>query len=110
MPHNPHDALFKWTFGQPDRAASVLRSILPRSVSDAIDWKSLVPDPASFVDAALVDRHSDLLFRVCLRDGRNAHLYVLFEHQSTPDELMPFRLFSYLVRIWERWLATTPGA
>ncbi|MEO5726864.1 MAG: Rpn family recombination-promoting nuclease/putative transposase, partial [Byssovorax sp.] len=29
---------------------------------------------------------------------------VLFEHQSTVDALMPFRLLQYMVLIWERHL------
>ncbi len=32
-------------------------------------------------------------------------MYLLFEHQSEVDRLMAFRLLSYLVRIWERWLS-----
>jgi hypothetical protein len=31
-------------------------------------------------------------------------LYVLFEHQSTDDALMAFRLLRYMVRIWEKHL------
>jgi hypothetical protein len=34
-------------------------------------------------------------------NGHAAFLYVLFEHQSTNDPLMAFRLLRYLVRIWE---------
>jgi hypothetical protein len=35
---------------------------------------------------------------------------MLFEHQSTVDPLMVFRLLCYACRIWERWLADNPGA
>ena len=53
-------------------------------------------------------RHSDLLYSVHL-EGRTAYLYVLFEHQSTVDQLMAFRLLRYMVRIWDRWLAENPA-
>jgi hypothetical protein len=38
------------------------------------------------------------------------HRYVLFEHQSSPDGTMPFRLLRYVVRVWERYLHDNPGA
>ena len=61
------------------------------------------------MDAELRSRHTDLLFRVSL-SGREARLYLLYEHQSTPPPLMPFRLVAYAVRIWEAWLNENPGA
>ena len=35
---------------------------------------------------------------------------LLFEHQSTVDSLMSFRLLRSEIRIWERWLRDNPGA
>ena len=46
---------------------------------------------------------SDLLYAVPL-DGRQAFLYLLLEHQSTSDALMPFRLWRYMGQIWHRYL------
>jgi predicted transposase/invertase (TIGR01784 family) len=43
-------------------------------------------------------------------EGRPALIYILFEHQSTVDALMSFRLLRYEVRIWERWLRDNSGA
>ena len=57
--------------------------------------------PGSFVDEDLSAVHSDLLYRVQLA-GRPAFVYVLLEHQSTVDTLMPLRLLGYLVRVLER--------
>ena len=37
-------------------------------------------------------------------------LYLLFEHQSSVDLLMPFRVLRYEVRIWERDLIADPDA
>jgi predicted transposase YdaD len=34
---------------------------------------------------------------------------LLFEHQSSPDAAMPFRLLRYVVRIWERWRRDHPA-
>jgi len=61
------------------------------------------------VDEVLEERRSDVLFRVEL-GGREALLYLLLEHQSSSDPLMPFRLLRYMVRIWDGYLAEHPEA
>jgi predicted transposase YdaD len=107
MSPNPHDALFKSTFSDPRHAEGVLRSALPEALSARIAWSTLETMPGSFVDSELQDRHTDLLFRVSL-SGRPTLLYVLYEHQSTPHPLMPYRLVVYAVRIWEEWRKRNP--
>jgi len=110
MSSSAHDALFKAVFGQPEHARGALRSVVPPTIADALDWPSLTAGPSSFIDEALGARHADLLFSVAWRDGGEALVYLLFEHQSTSDDRMAFRLLRYLVRIWERWLAEHPRA
>ncbi len=51
----------------------------------------------------LRDSESDLLFAVQRKaGGEPAWLYVLLEHQSTPDRWLRLRLLKYSIRIWER--------
>lgn len=71
MSGNPHDALFKRTFGQPEHAAGKLRAILPPALVAALDLSTLRLAPGSFIDEALADCHSDLLYEVNLA-GRPA--------------------------------------
>jgi predicted transposase YdaD len=52
---------------------------------------------------------SDLLYSVQLA-GSQAFIYLLFEHQSTPDARMPWRMLRYMVRIWERFATDFPAA
>jgi hypothetical protein len=132
MPSSPHDALFKATFGQPDIARSELELVLPAGVRAHLDLATLEVLPGSFVDEALQHTHTDLLYAVRAReprgaadatdatdataaaagatDGTEALVYVVFEHQSSQDAAMPFRLLRYLVRVWERWLRDHPDA
>ena len=109
MPRADHDSLFKQTFGTPRHAAAELRALLPTAIAAAIDWATLRVEKGSFVDEALSARHSDLLYSVHIR-GRAALLYLLFEHQSTSDPLMAYRLLRYIVRIWDRWLTHDPSS
>jgi predicted transposase/invertase (TIGR01784 family) len=100
----PHDALFKAVFSHPEHALGALRAVVPAAMAEALDWSTLKPQPGSFVDPELVPLHTDLLYAAAWRGGAEAPVYVLFEHQSSSDRWMPFRLLRYMVRIWEHWL------
>jgi hypothetical protein len=105
----PHDALFKAVFSEPESALALVRSALAPELAAAIDPASLRPCPASFVDAELRQVHRDLLFTAKLA-GEDVLVYLLLEHQSTVDPLMPLRLLRYVMRVWEAWLRENPRA
>ncbi|HEX3478991.1 MAG TPA: Rpn family recombination-promoting nuclease/putative transposase [Kofleriaceae bacterium] len=109
---NPHDLMFKAAFGQPEHARGALRAIVPPALAEALDWSTLALQPGSFVDVALQQQHTDLLYTATWRDGGQTLVYLLFEHQSSlPTEgRMAERLLSYQVRIWDRWRAGHPKA
>ena len=94
-----NDGFFKAVFSQPEHATAFFKSHLPPAIAAKIDWPSLVFLPGSFVKSSLQQVHSDLLFSV--RSGeRETLLYLLFEHQSTPDPAMPLRLLGYVTEIF----------
>ncbi len=62
MQPNVHDAFFKEMLSRPEHAASILRHILPASIAARIDFATLALCAGSYVDQALKERHSDLLF------------------------------------------------
>jgi len=112
MISNPHDLLFKGVLSQPEHARGMLCAIAPAMLVEALDWSTLTLQPGSFVDAALIPQHTDLLYSARWRDGGEALVYLLFEHQSTPptDGLMAERLLRYQGRIWDRWRLDHPRA
>lgn len=95
----PHDKFVKQMFSNVKHAAIELRAVLPPALLTQLDLSSLRLCPGSFVDRRLRQVHSDLLYSIQL-DTHQAYIYVLLEHQSTPDATMPFRLLEYLVKIW----------
>ena len=100
----PHDALFKSVFQQAENAAAELQHVLGPEHVSALDWSTLKLEPGSYVDEALADQHSDLLFSATARaSGERVFVYLLFEHQSTAEPKMALRLLSYMVSIWERF-------
>lgn len=100
---NPHDSLFRGIMSEPIYAASELRSVLPERLSAWLNWSTLRKGPADYVTEEMRVRFGDLLFEVDSRDGA-ALIYVAMEHQSSSDELMPFRMLEYLTQIWARHL------
>jgi predicted transposase YdaD len=110
MTARPHDALFKSAFETPADAAALLRELLPAALGDLIAWDTLHGVSGSFVDPALADHHSDLLFSARLRTDAAELVHVLLEHQSTADPAMPLRTLSYRTRVWNRFRKERPGA
>jgi predicted transposase/invertase (TIGR01784 family) len=100
-----NDGFFKAMFSHPEHATSFFKSHLPPAISKRIEWPSLVVLPGSFVKSSLQQLHSDLLFSVSL-GGANSLIYLLFEHQSTPDPAMPLRLLAYLSEIFTKFYKT----
>jgi predicted transposase/invertase (TIGR01784 family) len=96
-----NDAFFKAVFSEPHRAVAFFKSHLPAAIVAQIDWESLEVVPASFVKSSLQQVHSDLLFSVSYK-GRRILLYLLFEHQSTPDPAIRLRLLGYILEILQR--------
>jgi predicted transposase/invertase (TIGR01784 family) len=98
-----HDGFFKWVMGDPHHAGLFMREHLPREIVELLGREPPEPVPASFVDEELREHHSDLLFRMRLKTGRNALAYVLFEHKSSPDPAARLQLLRYIVRILVTW-------
>lgn len=107
-PSQPHDALFHHAWSDLPTARSHFQAVLPADVVAAVDWSTLTVQPGSFVDEALLAVRSDLLFSARTRSGATLKIYLLFEHQRTPDPLIPFRLLRYMVRIWDAQLRADP--
>ena len=105
-----HDALFKQVFSVPEHAAAELAHVLPHELSSRIAWSSLRLEPGSFVDPDLASAHTDLLFSATLTDGRDALVYLLFEHQSAPHPWMPLRMVEYVAKILRAAQTRAPHA
>jgi hypothetical protein len=108
--HQPHDSFFKSVFGDVRNAAEVLRTALPPQVSAHIDWDSLQVVKASFVDDALKQRHGDLMYLARLTQGGEAFLWVLFEHQSSVEPWMGWRMLRMMVDTLDAWRVQHPEA
>ncbi len=87
----PHDAAFKKAFQKKKVARAFFRHYLPTKIVKYIDLNCLEIQNRSYVDKKMKDKHSDMVYRTRIF-GKLCYLYLLLEHQSTPDRRMPFRL------------------
>ena len=91
---NPHDRFFKETFSRIESARDFVLYYLPPEVTALLDLESLEATKDAFVGKDLRERFSDLLYRINLRQGRQAYIYLLFEHKSSPEPLIHFTPFA----------------
>ncbi|MBL8753331.1 MAG: Rpn family recombination-promoting nuclease/putative transposase, partial [Planctomycetes bacterium] len=108
-PIRSHDALFRFVFGEPEQIADLLRSCLPPELVAAIRWPTLRRLPDAFVDKALGERRSDVLYIVEIGDSV-ALVHLLNEHKSWVDRFTALQQAGYTVRLLEAWRAEHPAA
>ena len=107
--HHPHDKLFRTVFSDTTEAAGFLRAYVPETLRRELDWSTLTLLDGSFIDEALRESESDLLYQIEHSSNREpVQVYILFEHQSSPDAWMRFRLLKYCCRIWDHSFRDTP--
>ena len=97
---NPHDKLFRETYGDKENARSLLTNCLPSQVLELVDLSTLEISKDSFIGKELADYYSDILYRVMLKDGSAGSIYLLFEHKSYHDKYVHLQLLEYMVKIW----------
>jgi hypothetical protein len=107
--HQPNDHLFKSVFSSPMNAAGLLKNHLPPQLSELINAESVTVENPSFLDPSFSSWESDLFLKVGFSES-DAYLFVLLEHQSSPDLRLPLRILGYILRVWERFARESPGA
>jgi predicted transposase/invertase (TIGR01784 family) len=109
MPKNrisPHDRYIRSMMSHPKVIQEFFEANLPENVKKAIDFKSIALQKDSFIDDKLRLQIADLLYAVNF-DGKPGYIYLLLEHASQPDPLLPFRMLKYMVAIMDHHLKKT---
>jgi predicted transposase/invertase (TIGR01784 family) len=110
MPRKPgltHDGYFKRHLNRLELAKSFFQNFLPTEILQRIQWDTLQLASGDFVDKALKNKRTDILYEVRLSD-RKCFLYLHLEHQRTVVKHMAFRVLGYVYNIWEQYTAQHP--
>ena len=102
----PHDHLFRSIMARKKVAKEFFLKHLPASLKKIVDFKTLKLQRDSYIGDNLHEQISDLLYSVDF-NGISGYIYVLVEHQSKPEKLMPFRILKYMIAIMEDHLHKT---
>ncbi|MBX9706052.1 MAG: Rpn family recombination-promoting nuclease/putative transposase [Gammaproteobacteria bacterium] len=98
-----HDSFIRGSMHHIEIARDFLEKHLPPSIIARIQFDTLTAKPDSFIN----DKHkismSDILYSVNI-DHSPSYIYVVVEHQSTPQRLMPYRMLKYVLEICDRHL------
>lgn len=98
-----HDAVFKQFLRQADTARDFLDIHLPPALRQLCDLDSLTLESGSFIEENLRAYYSDVLWALKTAAGEG-YIYVVIEHQSSPDAYMAFRMMRYAIAAMQRHL------
>ncbi|WP_423063209.1 Rpn family recombination-promoting nuclease/putative transposase [Candidiatus Paracoxiella cheracis] len=107
--NNIHDKYFRSAMSNLRVAKDFMEQHLPRAILAVTDLSTLKLQKESFIDANFKQVMSDVLYQAKIK-GRDSYIYLLAEHQSTPDRLMALRLLRYSCRIMAHHVENNKGA
>ncbi|NQZ09035.1 MAG: Rpn family recombination-promoting nuclease/putative transposase [Algicola sp.] len=100
MTSNPHDNFFRSSMQHASIAKQFFEQHLPAPLLNSLDTNAFELKDSTYIDVDLQETFSDLVFSCPYKQGvgksSDAKVILLIEHQSTPDKLMPFRVFHYM--------------
>jgi predicted transposase/invertase (TIGR01784 family) len=102
----PHDRFFRSMMTEPKVIKEFFAQNLPENIRNVINFDTIELQKESFIDDKLKLKIADILYSVEFINQPGS-LYILVEHQSTPEKLMPFRILKYMVSIMEQHLNKT---
>lgn len=103
-PLSPHDATFRQFLSQLGIARDFMTLHLPAELLAVCDLNTLKLESGSFVEEDLRQYFSDVLYSLKTTNRDEGYIYVLIEHQSSPDRHMAFRLMRYAIAAMQRHL------
>ena len=109
MPKNhisPHDRFVRSLMTNPKVIKEFFDKHLPQKIKDAMDFSSIELQKESFIGDKLRLQIADLLYSVRI-NGKPSYLYVLLEHASKPDKLLPFRMLKYMTAVMDSHIKKT---
>ncbi|HKV09504.1 MAG TPA: Rpn family recombination-promoting nuclease/putative transposase [Thermoanaerobaculia bacterium] len=97
-----HDHTYKVLFSHAEMVADLIRGFVHEDWVEEVDFSTLERVDATFITEELVERESDIIWRVRWGGKRWLYVYLLIEFQSTVDPWMALRVVVYIGLLWQR--------
>jgi len=104
--HHTHDTFVRTAMSDLRVAREFFLAHLPQAILNQMDLKHLKLQPRSHINDIRKETIVDILYKTTIAQ-REAYLYLLVEHQSSPDELMAFRILKYTCNVIDQHLKET---
>lgn len=101
-----HDHFFRKTMADKRVSREFFEVHLPEELRNIIDLNQLEIESGTFIDDLRQESIADMLFKTRI-ERNDAYLYLIVDHQSRPDPLMPFRILKYICNIIDQHLKDT---
>ena len=101
-----HDHFFRTVMADQRVARDFLTIHLPKDILCVTDLNNLTLQPRSYINEVRRETIVDILYKTTIAD-QEAYIYLILEHQSTPDELMPYRMLKYTCHAIDHELNTS---
>lgn len=95
-----HDETYKLIFSQRAAVEELIRHFVGKRLANELDFDTLEPLPTNRISGGLVQRRSDLLWKVRFRGGW-LYMLILLEFQSENDRFMALRILTYTCLTYE---------
>lgn len=106
----PHDEFIKSMLFETTVAKDFFEAHLPAEILQQVKLDTLELTHGSFVDPELKMRHTDVLYKVELKQGGEGYIFLLVEHYSSVDPVMAFRTMNYVMRILDKHVKDAQNA
>ena len=95
-----HDELSKKFLTDLTSAKLFLTVHLDSKILAKCNLETLSIESGSYIDVDLRKRFSDIVYKIDLKDNTSCiYVYILIEHQSSAERLMPLRMLRYQIKI-----------
>ena len=95
-----HDPFVRGFLSNPPEAIALIDDSFPIELKNLMDLEKLELVRDSFIGNNQNESRTDLLYKVPLKTGSSAYIYLLFEHKSYYDPQVYTQLLKYLSKIY----------
>lgn len=93
-----HDKFFRAAMGYQSVALEFFQCLLPSAVARQMNLDSLKLEPKNYISDDLQECFSDVVYS-CKLPSYSTDIFLLIEHQSSPDRMIAFRVLNYLTSL-----------
>ena len=102
--HQTHDKLVQKFLEDKGVAIDLFKNHLPVKTLENLDLATLQASSETAVSDKWKKYHNDIVFHCKTKSNEEAYIYLLVEHQSTPDPFMPVRILRYKLNVLAKYL------